>query len=47
MQSDREKDSARSQLHEFQLSMRTEGEFGNAGKRLRWVLAGWGGGGWG
>ncbi|KAL4420581.1 hypothetical protein ABPG75_010237 [Micractinium tetrahymenae] len=34
LQSEREKDSVRAQLHEVQLSMRTEGEFGNAGKRL-------------
>lgn len=35
VQSEREKGAARAQLHELQLSMRTEGEFGNAGKRLR------------
>ncbi|KAL4436325.1 hypothetical protein ABPG77_009887 [Micractinium sp. CCAP 211/92] len=34
LQTEREKDSVRAQLHELQLSMRTEGEFGNAGKRL-------------
>jgi hypothetical protein len=39
LQSERERDSARAQLHELTLSMRTEGEFGNAGKRLRWVCA--------
>ena len=38
LQSERERDSARAQLHELTLSMRTEGEFGNAGKRLRWAL---------
>ena len=40
LQSERERDSARAQLHELTLSMRTEGEFGNAGKRLRWALLG-------
>ena len=35
MQSQRERDGARAQLHELQLSLRTEGEFGRAGKRLR------------
>lgn len=35
VQSQRERDGARAQLHELQLSLRTEGEFGRAGKRLR------------
>lgn len=51
LQTEREKDSVRAQLHEVQLSMRTEGEFGNAGKRLRWAAAlagrlGWALAGW-
>ena len=50
MQSQRERDGARAQLHELQLSMRTEGEFGRAGKRLRCGFGQWGGwvcaGGW-
>lgn len=37
LQTEREKDSVRAQLHELQLSIRTEGEFGNAGRRLRWA----------
>ncbi|PSC71814.1 hypothetical protein C2E20_4927 [Micractinium conductrix] len=34
LHSEREKDGVRSQLHEVQLSLRTEGEFGSGGKRL-------------
>lgn len=34
LQSEREKDNLKSQLHETQLSMRQTGEFGNAGVRL-------------
>lgn len=34
LQTEREKGAARAQLHELQLSTRTAGEFGNAGKKL-------------
>lgn len=35
LQSEREKDNVRSQLHELQLSLRITGEFGNMGNKLR------------
>ena len=37
LQTEREKDNVRAQLHEMQLTLRAEGEFGNAGKKIRWA----------